>query len=184
MIRRAVRADLPQIVAVIEAAFAQHRAHFPPAIFGGYLDDLRAIGDRWDECELFLAEHDGRIAGSVAFYADASLEGLGLPKAWASLRSLAVHPGARGRGIGRRLSERCVAAAREQGAPAFALHTAGFMIAARRIYEGLGLRRAPAFDLRASDILGLTPTDGDIEVIAYARDLAQTEQSPSPRGRG
>lgn len=172
LIRRAVRADLPQVVAVIDAAFGQYRSVIPPPIFGRYLDDLRAIGDRWDEAEVFVAEQDGRVAGSVAFYADASLEGLGLPKAWAGMRSLAVHPAARGLGVGRRLSARCVERAREIEAPAFGLHTAAFMAAARRIYDALGFRRAPKFDLRASDILGIDAAAGDLEVIAYARDLS------------
>jgi predicted N-acetyltransferase YhbS len=173
-IRRAVRADLPQIVAVIDAAFAQYRSIIPPAIFGRYLDNLRAVGDRWDECEVFVGEHGGRVAGSIAFYADASLEGLGLPQSWAGLRSLAVHPGARGLGLGQRLSARCVERARELGAPAFGLHTAAFMTAACRIYDGLGFRRAPEMDLRASAILGIDPAGGDIDVIAYVRDLAGT----------
>jgi predicted N-acetyltransferase YhbS len=171
LIRRASLADLSQIVTVIEAAFAQYRDDIPPAIFGRYLVDLRAIGERWDECEIFVAEHEGRVAGSIAFYADASLEGLGLPTQWAGLRSLAVHPAARGLRLGRRLSERCVERAREIAAPAFGLHTAAFMTAARRIYDGLGFRRAPEFDLRASDILGLGADAGDIDVIAYVRDL-------------
>jgi GNAT superfamily N-acetyltransferase len=174
VIRRALPADLPQIVRVIEAAFAQYRAIIPPAIFGGYLNDMRAIGERWDEAEVIVAERDGRVAGCATFYADASLEGLGLPKEWAGLRTLAVHPDARGQGLGRRLSERCVENARALGAPAFGIHTAAFMTAACRIYEGLGFRRAPEFDLRASSILGTEPADGDIEVIAYVRNLSRS----------
>jgi predicted N-acetyltransferase YhbS len=184
VIRLAVRQDVPQIVGVIEAAFAQYRGIIPPPIFESYLDDMRAIGERWDEAEVLVAERDGRVVGSVAFYSDASLEGLGLPKEWAGLRTLAVHPEARGLGIGRLLSERCVEMARDLGAPAFGLHTAGFMTAACRIYATLGFRRAPEFDLRASAILGLDGGDGDIDVIAYVRSLTGPQESPAHRGNG
>lgn len=183
MIRRAARRDIPQIIGVIEAAFAQYEPIIPPAIFASYLDDMRAIGSRWDEAEVLVVERHGRVAGSVAFYADASLEGLGLPAEWAGLRTLAVHPEARGRGIGRQLSQQCLEMARARGAPVFGLHTAGFMTAACRLYETLGFRRAPELDLRASAILGLADDEGDIDVIAYVRELLPpTESFPSGEG--
>src|SRR3712207_3815033 len=82
------------------AAYAQYRDVVPAAIFAAYVADLRNLADQADDAELLVCEIGGRIAGSVMFYADASLEGLGLPREWAGFRKLAVHPECRGHGVG------------------------------------------------------------------------------------
>jgi ribosomal protein S18 acetylase RimI-like enzyme len=48
--------------------------------------------------------------------------------------------------VGARLTAHCIARAREEGAGYLALHTAPAMLAARRVYERLGFRRAPEHD--------------------------------------
>ncbi len=171
MIRPATRHEIPDIERVILAAFAEYRDKIPAAIFRSYMADLCRLADHWDEADVLVAELDGRIAGTVSFYADASTEGLGLPKGWAGFRRLAVHPAMRGRGLGRLLTERCVDAARTLDAPAIALHAASFLQAACRIYEQIGFRRCPAYDLRAAEILNLEGV-GDVAVIAFKLDLA------------
>jgi hypothetical protein len=106
------------------------------------------------------------------FFADASTEGLGLPEGWAGFRTLAVHPAARGRGIARALSRRCVDAARARNTRTVGIHTAAFMRTACGIYEQIGFRRCPEHDLRFSAVLGLDLGAHDIPVIAYRLDLA------------
>jgi GNAT superfamily N-acetyltransferase len=112
------------------------------------------------EAEVLVAELDGRIAGSVLFYANASSEGLRLPNGWAGLRKLAARPEVRGLGLARRLSTRTVG-----------IHTASFVKAACSIYEQLGLRRCPRYDPRAADVLGFAAGVGEVHVIAYRLDL-------------
>lgn len=171
VIRPAARHEVGDIVDVVIAAYEQYRPRVPAAIFDAYLEDMRRLGERWDEARVLVGLHQGRIAGTISFYADASLEGLGLPQGWAGFRTLAVHPAARGRGLGRRLVEACVDSARGLGVPTMGIHTAAFMTAACRIYEAVGFRRCPEHDLRASEILGLGTGLDDIAVIAYRLDL-------------
>jgi predicted N-acetyltransferase YhbS len=171
LIRPALRRESHEVASVIEAAFAQYRSEVSAPIFETYVADLRHLDDHWDEAEMLVAERDGRIAGAVAFYADASAEGLGLPKGWAGFRRLAVHPAIRGHGIGRTLTRECISAARRFGAPTLGIHTSPFMRAALRIYEQAGFRRCPDYDLRAVDILGLDADAGEVAVIAYKLEL-------------
>jgi predicted N-acetyltransferase YhbS len=171
LIRPAARHEIPEIESVGVAAYAQYRGTLPAAIFEAYLADLRCLAAYWEEAEVLVAELEGRIVGSVLFYPDASSEGLGLPNGWAGFRKLAVRPETRGLGLGRRLVLSCVDLARRLGAPTVGIHTASFMQAACGIYEQMGFRRCPHYDLRAADIMGLDAGVGEVQVIAYRLDL-------------
>jgi SAM-dependent methyltransferase len=106
----------------------------------------------------------------VSFYPDAAAEGFGWPADWAGIRALAVHPDHRGTGLARHLVEACIERAESAGAPTVGLHTAHFMVAAVRLYEQLGFRRAPTFDLPGDEMMDMVGPDGPL-VIAYRRDL-------------
>lgn len=80
----------------------------------------------------WLAEHDGRIAGSILL-----TRGEG---GFGRLRLLYVEPAARGLGIGQHLVGTCVRAARELGYTGLTLWTTGNLHAARRLYEAAGFR--------------------------------------------
>jgi ribosomal protein S18 acetylase RimI-like enzyme len=64
----------------------------------------------------------------------------------AELARLAVAEGARRRGVGRELVERCAAQAREFGAEAIALWSRPYQTDAHRLYESLRYRRLPERD--------------------------------------
>jgi GNAT superfamily N-acetyltransferase len=169
-IRRAAAHEIPEIEAVAVAAYAEYRPEVATPVFDAYLEDLCSLADHWRDAEVLVAEVDGRIAGSVLFYPDAGSEGLGLPSGWAGFRKLAVRPEMRGRGLGRALTESCIAAARRRQAPTVGIHTTPFTRAARRMYEAIGFRRCPEFDIGAAD-MGLDEGDGGPAIIAYRLDL-------------
>jgi GNAT superfamily N-acetyltransferase len=90
---------------------------------------------------------DAEIAGlrgaagldAVVFYFQpGKSDGVIFPCDWASLRLLGVARAARGRGLSRRLTEWCIARAREQGATWIGLHTSEAMTTARGLYERMG----------------------------------------------
>jgi GNAT superfamily N-acetyltransferase len=96
--------------------------------------------------EIIVAEDAGRIVGGVAYV------GMDKPKppifdpGWPVIRMLVVAPPARGKGLGRRLTETCVLRAHRDGASLIALHTSPIMEVALAMYLRLGfvhLRPAP-----------------------------------------
>jgi predicted N-acetyltransferase YhbS len=167
-LRDAVEADYPAIRDVVTAAYREYETVLPPGGFEIYLEDLLDLDGRAEVGSLIVAERAGRVVGTVTYYDDASVEGLGWPPGWAGLRALAVDPATRGSGIGRLLTEECFDRARAVGAPVLCLHTAAFMTAAVNMYEQMGFRRAPRFDFDPKDYY---PVAESVQVIAYRVDL-------------
>jgi ribosomal protein S18 acetylase RimI-like enzyme len=141
-------------------------------MFGGYLANVLDVERRSQEGDLFVAELDGEIVGTVTFYQNANQEGMAvaLPPGGAGFRAMAVHPVARGAGVGRRLVETCIERARQVGADSVVLHTAEFMVAAIGLYERHGFRRASAYDFDAGPFFGGSE-GGELWAIAFVLPL-------------
>jgi DNA-binding MarR family transcriptional regulator/GNAT superfamily N-acetyltransferase len=88
---------------------------------------------------MWIAELDGARVGCVFVVRNAD------DPAIAQLRCLLVDPAGRGRGVGRRLVERCIAFARDAGYRGMTLWTNDVLAAARRIYEAAGFTLAKEY---------------------------------------
>ena len=171
-IRRASESDLDAIAALFAPALEPYRGKGADWILDSYLVDLLDVRSRFDVAETYVAELDGRIVGSVAFYPDVVLEGWSnLPDGWAGFRALAVDPAARGAGIGRALVDHCIRRAREVAAPVLGIHTIHLLADAMRLYERVGFVRCPEYDLRAADVFPAEGSD-DTTGPAFRLDLA------------
>jgi GNAT superfamily N-acetyltransferase len=173
LVRSAGPADHPAIRDVLIAAYGQYAGLMGSDIFPNYLADLLHLDRHACYGRLLVAETGGRVAGSAAFYPDASVQGVGFPAGWAGGRGLAVHPSARGSGVGRTLLAACERLARQAGAPVFAFHTATFMTGAISLYERLGYLRAPELDFDMAAHYGRRSGSAPIMSIAYVRHLTR-----------
>ena len=86
---------------------------------------------------LLLAEIEGMTAGCAAVRP--------LDDVTCELKRVYVRPDFRGTGMGRRLTETALQAAREMGYTRMRLDTLPQMAAAQRLYEDLGFRDIPAY---------------------------------------
>ncbi|UVK37855.1 GNAT family N-acetyltransferase [Mesorhizobium sp. AR10] len=168
-IRPATGDQHPDLSDIIAAAFETYRGAIPDRALFKYIANSTNLGQHKGRGDIMVLESAGRIIGSVTYYPKAGDEGLGLPGA--GIRTLVVHPAARGCGFGRSLVEHCVERARRQGAATLGLHTADFMKHAVALYRTIGFQRCPQYDLRASDILGIDLAGRDIQVTAYQLKL-------------
>ena len=162
LLRSAEPADHEAIRGVVLGAHAQHAGQLAPELFSRYLAGQLDLGTHASYGRLLVAATQERILGFAAFYPDASVQDSGFPSGWASVRVLAVYPGADGPGVTRALLGACERLAAEAGAPVLAIRTAGFMTDAIAGYERLGYRSAPEFD-------GTAP----LRSVAHLRYVAQ-----------
>lgn len=169
---RRMRTDEAQPVAdLVLRANEDNLAAFPPAVAAAYRAEITDVAARLPFAEVYVAEMDGRLAGSVTYLADAADDGHPWPPGGAVLRFLAVEPKVRGAGLGERLTITCITRARAQGAAFLGLHTAPVMVAARRIYHRLGFERAPEHDFNPAahygGAAGDPSPDGEVQGLAY-----------------
>jgi GNAT superfamily N-acetyltransferase len=151
IVRAAAPREQAAILDLLLRANRDYRKVLPTRIFESYVRDLRSLAAAWADKDFLIAESDGALLGAVAFYRDASCQGIGLPAEWAALRGLAVDPDARGRGIGRQLAEACVLRAWRMGRQFIALHSAEFQEVARKLYLTMGFQRCPQYDFDVGD---------------------------------
>ena len=162
-IRDARAEELDQVALLIRDAYQEYQASFPPGVWEGYARDIMDVRGRLDKSVLIVAEQSGGLVGAVTFYPGASPpKQKGWPSGWTGIRLLAVHPDARGKGIGGALMEECLRRSRQMGARTLGLHTTEPMAVARGMYERMGFVRVPEFDFH--------PAPGAV-VMAYRLDL-------------
>jgi ribosomal protein S18 acetylase RimI-like enzyme len=146
LIRPFEHSDAGALNALALAAFDQYRG-----VYSDWETLSRGVGSMASLAEggeILVAEDEaGRIMGGVAYFGP----GAG-PRAdffephWPIIRMLVVDPAARGKGIGRSLTEECIARARRDGADAIALHTSPAMEVALAMYLNMGfslVRKVP-----------------------------------------
>jgi len=108
---------------------------------------LRDMAGKRAVARVFVAEADGRLAGTVALW----LPGAVGSEAWidgaADLRHLAVDEAHRDGSVSRALLDAAEAEAFRQGAPAVCLHVRRGALGVRRLYEDRGYVRDAAGDL-------------------------------------
>lgn len=157
-IRRAASDEHEAIGELTVAAYAA----FTTGAEDFYVEHLRDAATRDREAELWVAEDDGVLVGTVTIAPEGSTwRELGKPGE-GEFRMLAVAPAARGRGVGEALVRHAVDQFRDAGHTRVVLCTLGEMTAAHRIYRRLGFVRAPELDW--------SPQAG-VHLIAFAKEL-------------
>lgn len=94
-----------------------------------------------NEGQLIVADTSSKVVGVVLYCRARKSNEAGLPASAALMRTLAVLPAHRGKGIGRGLAQECINRARNEGAGAIVLTTAEMMTVARPMYERMGFIR-------------------------------------------
>jgi len=131
-IRLANLADASDIAAVLDLAFERFRELYTPDAYSATTPSSEVISKRWAEGPVWVALMGNNIVGTMA--AVPKNEGL-------YIRSMAVLPTERGKGIGERLLETVEHFASKRDFRRLFLSTTPFLLAAIRLYENFGFQR-------------------------------------------
>lgn len=142
VIREAREDEYDTIASLIVDAYAEYAAHMSPDAWSGFGNEIANVRGRTNDSTLFVAEVDGRIAGSITMFSGWR----GTQEGSAQVRLLAVPPENRGSGVGRALMEACIERAKSDGKQRLVLTTTQEMAIARELTERLGFVRAPGLD--------------------------------------
>jgi ribosomal protein S18 acetylase RimI-like enzyme len=158
VVRRARPDDLEAVGEITVSAYAE----FTDGPDDYYLDLLRDAARRDREAELWVAEVDGVVRGSVTIALPGSpWREIGTDEE-GEFRMLAVSPDARRMGVGDALSRFVLRRFRELGFHSVVLSSLASMTSAHRIYERLGYRRVPDRDW--------SPQPG-VHLLAFTKEL-------------
>ena len=132
--------DADNLNRIAVSAFDQFQDHYSdwPAMRAG----LSKTSDLGVSGEVIIAELQGTFAGAVAYFGPNSQKAAFFDQRWPIIRMLVVDPAFRGKGIGRALSNACIARARRDGSPIIALHTSPIMSVALPMYLKMGFAKA------------------------------------------
>lgn len=167
-VRNARAEERPAIEAMVIAAYEEFSSVLSPPIWNVYKANIERTMEAAGLNEILVAVESGGAnslplvgraqspnlagrgpLGSVLLYERAEDY---MPEWW-SVRLLAVHPDARGQGVGRLLMEECIRRAREGGGKVLGLHTTDMMAVAQAMYERMGFERVPELDMQLPENL-------------------------------
>ncbi|HSS68633.1 MAG TPA: GNAT family N-acetyltransferase [Nocardioidaceae bacterium] len=144
LVIRLALANEAELVGRITADAYLHEGYVQPD--GPYVAVLQDAISRAERAELWVADLDGAIVGTVTFCPPGSPFRQTATAAEGEFRALAVSAGARGHGVGRRLVEQCFERCRLFGLRQLVLLSQEQMAPAHRLYAAMGFVRDSALD--------------------------------------
>ncbi|MDP4265316.1 MAG: GNAT family N-acetyltransferase [Bacteroidota bacterium] len=164
-IRMAVREDAADIAALLYESFIEHKSQYTEKAFAATTPGQEEIEDRIDKKIVWVAVCDNINTGTVSIWPRKEI---------LHIRSMAVRPSARGKGIATALMTHIHELALEQDYAFLTLNTTAFLSEAIRLYERFGFERFGFDDLHGITLIkmikSLEPiTKNKIEKNDYAK---------------
>ena len=158
-VRNATPAEFEQIGKLMVRVYSQLDGFPKESEQPNYYNMLANIGELTNkpEAELLVAVSPGdKIAGAVVYFGDMKHYGSGgtatKEENASGFRLLAVDPSARGNGIGKLLTNKCIKKAKDKKVYQMIIHTTMAMQTAWKMYENLGFKRSEDLDFMQGEL--------------------------------
>lgn len=125
-------------------AFSQFEHHYSD--WDSLITAVGKMANLAESANLFVAEDNGNIVGGVALVPPNDNPNSHFDKTWAAIRMLVVSPEARGKGVGRALTEACIEHAKQSQVKTIGLHTSPIMEIALAMYQRMGFEKFKSID--------------------------------------
>lgn len=159
IVRKARPSEFEEIGKLMVATYSQLEGFPKPSEQPNYYKKLAAVGEFADKPSgalLTAVSPAGTIEGGVVYFGDMHYYGSGgtatQERNTSGFRLLAVSPSARGKGIGKLLTEACINRAREDGNRQIIIHTTMAMQTAWKMYERMGFKRSKDLDFMQGEL--------------------------------
>ena len=146
-IRRAVLKNAAAVTLLLYEAFAEYRSLYTEKGFEATTPAQQEIEDRINKKAVWLVLSDNTISGTVSLFPRQDE---------LFVRSMAVSPVARGKGIGKILMEHVHGMAFSNGCSVITLNTTAFLLPAIRLYESFGFKQQGPGDLYGTALIKMT----------------------------
>jgi len=146
-IRRALLEDAAAIAALLYDSFKEYRPLYTEEGFRATTASQKEIEDRISKKAVWVAMDGNDLCGTVSIF----------PRGEELfVRSMAVSPASRGKGIGKILMEHVHEVAFSSGCSVITLNTTAFLLPAIRLYECFGFQRQGPGDLYGTPLISMT----------------------------
>jgi GNAT superfamily N-acetyltransferase len=139
---RIVKNDAPDLDS-IRTLFREYQDFIGISLcFQSFDEELAALPGKYSKEQgglLYLAEHDGKAAGCVAFYR--------MDDTTCELKRLFVRPQFHGKGLGRQLMDRAMTDAKDFGYDTMILDTLKRLVSAGKLYGQLGFSEVEPYNI-------------------------------------
>lgn len=139
IIRTIGQEDDAALAKIIRDTLKEFKANKPGTVYYDATTDRLFEVFKKERSIYFVAEHNGEIMGGSGVYPTA-----GLPEGTCELVKFYLSPAARGKGIGKELLQKCMAAAKELGYKRIYLETMPELTIAIPMYEKYGFTYLPS----------------------------------------
>lgn len=146
-IRRAVPNDAAAVAALLYKSFVEYKSLYTEKGFEATTPEMEEIENRINKKAVWLAMDASTIAGTVSVFPQ---------KGQLYVRSLAVNPDTRGKGIGKLLMDHVHEMAFANGCSLIKLTTTPFLVAAIKLYEQFGFEAQGKDDLFGTPLIWMT----------------------------
>ena len=146
-IRRALWEEAAAVAALLYDAFAEYKPLYTQQGFEATTASQQEIEERINKKAVWVVLCDNNISGTVSLYPHQDE---------LFVRSMAVSPAARGKGIGKILMEHVHEMAFSKGCSSITLNTTAFLLPAIRLYESVGFRQEGPGDLYGTPLIKMT----------------------------
>lgn len=139
--------DAAAVVALLYESFAEYRPLYTEKGFAATTPMTDEIEGRIKKKSVWLVFSNDKIAGTVSIFPRGDE---------LYIRSMAVSPEARGKGIGKILMEHVHEMAYSNGCSSITLNTTTFLLSAIRLYERFGFKKVGMGDLQGTPLIRMT----------------------------
>ena len=155
IVRELVSEDVEAVRQLLIESYQQYEHYFTPQAWEEYSHRIVSSIDNPNVDIILVAKHEQQVVGTLQLFRS-GVQAYEIPELQILapiIRLVAVHPDARGRGVGKTLLDTAIQHVKAVGESSIYLHTTDFMVHAVHLYKKLGFKREQSKDFSRGNMI-------------------------------